>query len=59
MEKLAIRIHTTAEAKEAVKYFESLGYKSHVDFIYAFSPGLVKYIVTNCVEDYVKDSKST
>ena len=30
MEKLAIRIHTTAEAKEAVKYFESLGYKSRL-----------------------------
>ena len=52
MEKLAIRIHTMAEAKEAVKYFESLGYKSKVDFIYSFSPGLVKYIVTNYMNKF-------
>ena len=57
MERLAIRIHTLAEAQEAVKYFESLGYKSHVDFNYSFSPGIIKYIVTNYVDAYAGDSK--
>ena len=57
MEKLAIRIHTIEEAKEAIKYFESLGYLSHVDLIYSFSFGLIKYIVTNCKDDYEGDSK--